>query len=92
MENFFIQALAEVVSWDVLLLIAIGVFFGIVAGAIPGFTVTMAIVLSFPFTFAMEPVSGVALMIGIFVGGFSQGINRYYSFTFSDSFNPVFFY
>jgi len=74
LENFFMQAIAEVLAWDVLLLIMIGVFFGIVAGAIPGFTVTMAIVLSFPFTFAMEPISGVALMIGIFVGGYSGGL------------------
>ena len=55
-------------------LIVIGVLFGIVGGSIPGFTVTMAILVVFPFTFAMDPVSGVSLMVGVFVGGYSGGI------------------
>lgn len=74
MTNFFLQALAEVGTPSVLGLIAIGVLFGIVGGSIPGFTVTMAILVVFPFTFAMDPVSGVSLMVGVFVGGYSGGI------------------
>ncbi|MGM0704171.1 MAG: tripartite tricarboxylate transporter permease [Pseudomonadota bacterium] len=74
MADFFLQALSLVSSPSVLLLILIGVLFGIVGGSIPGFTVTMAILVVFPFTFAMDPVSGVALMVGVFVGGYSGGI------------------
>ncbi|WNL38151.1 tripartite tricarboxylate transporter permease [Halomonas sp. PAMB 3232] len=74
MTNFFLQALAEVGSPSVLGLIVIGVLFGIIGGSIPGFTVTMAILVVFPFTFAMDPVSGVSLMVGVFVGGYSGGI------------------
>lgn len=74
MTNFFLQALAEVGSPSVLGLIIIGVLFGIIGGSIPGFTVTMAILVVFPFTFAMDPVSGVSLMVGVFVGGYSGGI------------------
>ncbi|NYS77631.1 MULTISPECIES: tripartite tricarboxylate transporter permease [Halomonadaceae] len=74
MTNFFLQALAEVGTPSVLGLIVIGVLFGIVGGSIPGFTVTMAILVVFPFTFAMDPVSGVSLMVGVFVGGYSGGI------------------
>ncbi|WP_386082627.1 tripartite tricarboxylate transporter permease [Vreelandella sp. F11] len=74
MTNFFLQALAEVGTPSVLGLIIIGVLFGIVGGSIPGFTVTMAILVVFPFTFAMDPVSGVSLMVGVFVGGYSGGI------------------
>lgn len=55
-------------------LMSIGVFFGIIAGAIPGFTVTMAVVLSLPFTFGMPPVSGLSTMLGIYVGGLSGGL------------------
>ncbi|BBI60074.1 hypothetical protein HSBAA_13800 [Vreelandella sulfidaeris] len=68
MTNFFLQALAEVGTPSVLGLIVIGVLFGIIGGSIPGFTVTMAILVVFPFTFAMDPVSGVSLMVGVFVG------------------------
>ncbi|WGI26327.1 tripartite tricarboxylate transporter permease [Halomonas alkaliantarctica] len=74
MTNFFLQALAEVGTPSVLGLITIGVLFGIIGGSIPGFTVTMAILVVFPFTFAMDPVSGVSLMVGVFVGGYSGGI------------------
>jgi putative tricarboxylic transport membrane protein len=74
MADFFLQALVQVGSPYVLMLIAIGVLFGIVGGSIPGFTVTMAILVVFPFTFAMDPVSGVSLMVGVFVGGYSGGL------------------
>ena len=74
MTPFFLQALSEVGSISVLGLIILGVLFGIVGGSIPGFTVTMAILVVFPFTFAMDPVSGVSLMVGVFVGGYSGGI------------------
>ncbi|BCB61320.1 C4-dicarboxylate ABC transporter permease [Halomonas sp. A020] len=74
MTHFFLQALSEVGSISVLGLIILGVLFGIVGGSIPGFTVTMAILVVFPFTFAMDPVSGVSLMVGVFVGGYSGGI------------------
>ncbi|TDB03213.1 tripartite tricarboxylate transporter permease [Halomonas marinisediminis] len=74
MADFFLQALSEVGSPSVMGLIAIGVLFGIIGGSIPGFTVTMAILVVFPFTFAMDPISGVSLMVGVFVGGYSGGI------------------
>lgn len=74
MTNFFLQALAEVGTPSVLGLIVIGVLFGIIGGSIPGITVTMAILVVFPFTFTMDPVSGVSLMVGVFVGGYSGGI------------------
>ncbi|MFY0989449.1 tripartite tricarboxylate transporter permease [Halomonas sp. C05BenzN] len=74
MADFFIQALIQVSTPAVLALIIIGVLFGIIGGSIPGFTVTMAILVVFPFTFAMDPVSGVSLMVGVFVGGYSGGI------------------
>ncbi|MFN2332447.1 MAG: tripartite tricarboxylate transporter permease [Halomonas sp.] len=74
MADFFLQALGQVSSPAVLALITIGVLFGIIGGSIPGFTVTMAILVVFPFTFAMDPVSGVSLMVGVFVGGYSGGL------------------
>ncbi|GHA87392.1 tripartite tricarboxylate transporter permease [Modicisalibacter luteus] len=74
MGESFLQALTEVGDVYTLSLIVAGVLFGIVGGSIPGFTVTMAILVVFPFTFAMDPVSGIALMVGVFVGGYSGGI------------------
>lgn len=68
-----IQAAGEVAEPMTILTIMGGVFFGIIAGSIPGFTFTMALVLAFPFTFAMGPIQGLALMIGIYIGGLSGG-------------------
>ncbi len=57
-----------------LVLMVLGVGAGLLAGAIPGFTIAMAIVLTLPFTFGMDPVRGLATMISVFVGGLSGGL------------------
>ncbi|WP_175615371.1 tripartite tricarboxylate transporter permease [Piscibacillus halophilus] len=64
----------EIFRFDILLIIFVGVIFGVIAGLIPGFTVAMAIVLTLPLTFGMDPVTGIAAMIGVFVGGMSGGL------------------
>ena len=57
-----------------LMLMTLGVAAGLIAGAIPGFTITMAVVLTLPFTFGMSAVDGISTMIGVFVGGLSGGL------------------
>lgn len=52
----------------------IGVFGGIVFGAIPGLTGALGVSLMLPFTFAMSPTQGITLLIGIYVGGVSGGL------------------
>lgn len=74
MDHFIFQAIAEVFALDLLLLIVLGTICGIIAGSIPGFTVTMGVVLAFPFTFAMDATGGLALMISICVGGYAGGM------------------
>lgn len=74
MGGFFIEAIGEVMNLTTMMLIVIGVIFGIIGGSIPGFTITMAILVAFPFTFAMDPINGLAVMIGVFVGGYSGGL------------------
>ncbi len=57
-----------------LALMVLGVAAGLITGAIPGFTITMAVVLTLPFTFGMSPIQGLATMLGVFVGGLSGGL------------------
>src|SRR6056297_443106 len=64
----------EIMSINILFSIFIGVLGGIIAGAIPGFTITMAVVLALPFTFGMLPTQGVATILGVSVGGLSGGL------------------
>jgi len=72
-ENILIAG-AELWSVGTLLLMALGVVAGLIAGAIPGFTIAMAVVLVLPFTFGMSPVQGLGTMIGVYVGGLSGGL------------------
>lgn len=57
-----------------LFIIFVGVGIGIVFGAIPGLTATMAIALCLPMTFGVDPVLGMSLLCGLFVGGISGGL------------------
>jgi len=67
-------AFAAVFEVKTVLLIFAGTLAGIVAGAIPGFTIAMAVILTLPFTFGMTPLQGSATMMGVFVGGYSGGL------------------
>jgi len=69
-----ISAFEVVFSIQTLALMAIGVTGGLIAGAIPGFTIAMAVVLTLPFTFSMPPEQGLATMVSVLVGGLSGGL------------------
>lgn len=57
-----------------LILVFVGVVGGIVFGAIPGMTATMAVAVFLPLTYALDLTQGVALLIGLYVGGISGGL------------------
>lgn len=69
-----ILAFGEVLTIKTLLLMIVGVAGGLLAGAIPGFTIAMAVVLTLPFTFSMPPSQGLATMVSVLVGGLSGGL------------------
>jgi len=68
------QSLASVLTIQNLLVIALGVTGGIIFGAIPGLTATMGVALCLPLTYSMSPLTGIALMIAVYVGGTSGGL------------------
>ena len=67
------SAVLYVLSPSVLLVIATGVVGGIIIGAIPGLTATMGVALLIPLTFSMSPVSGLSMLMGIYVGAIYGG-------------------
>lgn len=67
-------AVNELATLETLGLMLVGTVAGLLAGGIPGFTIAMAVVLTLPFTFGMEPMQGLATMIAVFVGGLSGGL------------------
>ena len=56
-----------------LLLALLGVKLGIIIGALPGLTATMGVAILLPFTFGMDPVSGLLMISGVFFGGVYGG-------------------
>jgi len=69
-----IAAFIELANFKTIILMMVGVAGGLVAGAIPGFTIAMAVVLTLPFTFGMPPTQGLATMVSVLVGGLSGGL------------------
>ncbi|MEM8957802.1 MAG: tripartite tricarboxylate transporter permease [Pseudomonadota bacterium] len=70
----FLSGAAQIFSATTLIYMLAGSIAGIAAAAIPGFTVTMAIVLTLPLTFAMEPLQGIAVLLAVYVGGYTGGL------------------
>ena len=71
-ENI-IGAVNELANLQTIMLMMMGVAGGLIAGAIPGFTIAMAVVLTLPFTFGMPASQGLATMVSVLVGGLSGG-------------------
>lgn len=69
-----LDACAQVFTPVCLGLITLGVVIGIIFGAIPGLSSTMAVVLFLPMSFGMSPVNGLSLLIGLYLGGISGGL------------------
>lgn len=61
------EGLFDAVAPTSLFVIAIGVFLGILVGALPGFTATMSTALLLPFTFTLEPLEGLAMLGALYV-------------------------
>ena len=51
-----------------------GVMLGIAVGVMPGITAGMLLALALPFTYAMNSVDAVTLLVAMFVGGVSGGL------------------
>jgi putative tricarboxylic transport membrane protein len=73
MTEFVLPALSELMNPGVLLAILSGTVVGIIVGAMPGLTATMAVALLIPVTFGMQPLVGLALMGGVYSGGMYGG-------------------
>ena len=63
--DVILTGLASALTLTNLLLIAFGVFVGIVVGAIPGLNGPMAIAIAIPLTFVLSPVAAISFLVGI---------------------------
>lgn len=73
MYSELLHALPQVLGLTNFLAVAIGVIAGIVVGALPGLSATMAISVLVPFTFGLDPLVALGLMAGIYNGAMYGG-------------------
>ena len=58
---------------QVLLMTFLGALGGVLLGAIPGMTATMGVALLIPFSFGMDLIPSIGLLLGIYCGGMYGG-------------------
>ena len=68
MLNEILSALVAVATLQNLLIMVAGIWGGVIVGAIPGMTGTMAVTLALPFTFYMDPVPSILLLVALYKG------------------------
>lgn len=73
MYGNLLDALPQVLTLANLVAVTVGVLSGIIVGALPGLSATMAISVLIPFTFAFEPLIALGLMAGIYNGAMYGG-------------------
>jgi putative tricarboxylic transport membrane protein len=74
MVEQLLGSLITVLQPQYLLPLAIGTAAGLIGGALPGVTITMTIIIVLPFTFGLDPLAGLAAMVGVYVGGETGGL------------------
>lgn len=73
--EIFSEVIQLFFSIENFLAIAVGVVIGVVVGSIPGLTATMAVALALPFTFSMQPIAAILLLVGIYKGGYVRRVD-----------------
>ena len=68
MGSVISQALINLLTIENLIMMNLGMFVGIIFGAIPGMNGNLAITVLLPFTFMLEPVPALLLLTAIFFG------------------------
>jgi putative tricarboxylic transport membrane protein len=68
-----LQGMSAALSPVTVAAVAAGAVAGLVFSAIPGLTFSVALALIMPFTFGMEPIPAMALLLGVYSGGMTGG-------------------
>ena len=66
MIDAFLSGLGLVFAWPTPLYLGLGVLFGLWLGAVPGLGGITGVVIILPFTFGMDTVPALALILGVF--------------------------
>ena len=64
--ELFLSSVQLLLRWDVLAALLVGSIGGVIIGAIPGVGAAVAIAILLPATFAMDPIVGLTILLGIY--------------------------
>ncbi len=73
MIEAFFTGLGMAMRVDTFIMVSIGLFSGMLIGALPGFTTLMAMAILLPVSFFLEPIVGIPFLLGIYKGGIFGG-------------------
>lgn len=73
MGNLLMQALQTLVAPDVILALLIGVVGGMVIGALPGLSASMAVALLIPVTYSMSAAAGITMLVAVYTSAIYGG-------------------
>ncbi len=71
--EILLQSISFVITPINMLLLLGSTMFGMVCGALPGLSSSMAIILVLPFTYAMNPVTAIVTLVSVYIGGACGG-------------------
>lgn len=71
--NDWLAGAEAVLDPSVLILTVLGILLGVVIGAMPGLSATVGIAVFLPFTFTLDPLPGLVLLLGIYNGACYAG-------------------
>lgn len=67
MEHF-LMAIEHLLSFQSLFIVVVGTLVGVIVGALPGLGSVIGITLCIPFTFTMDHVQAITLLVGVYAG------------------------
>ena len=73
MFDIYWQAFATVLQPQNLIAMSLGALWGLLAGALPGISTSMGVVLLLSFTYTLQPMTAFILLIGAYLGGITGG-------------------
>ena len=73
MFNHLLEGFGTALQLGNLFYLIAGVTGGVVIGALPGLTATMGVAILLPFTFGMDAVTGLIMLVGIYIGAIYGG-------------------
>lgn len=68
-----LMGFGNLLNFQVIIFINLGLVLGIIFGALPGLTATMGVALFMSLTFGMDPIVGISMLLGIYCGGIYGG-------------------